>query len=50
MVVKHPKFTRVEEPTLLCNQVKKGTFALSYPPNAVTGESQAAILAEKLKK
>jgi hypothetical protein len=22
MVVKQPKFTRVEEPTLLCNQVK----------------------------
>jgi hypothetical protein len=31
---------------------QKGSFALAYPhpPNAVTGESQAAILAEKLKK
>jgi len=26
MVVKQPKFTRVEEPTLLCNQVKSADF------------------------
>jgi hypothetical protein len=25
MVVKQPKFTRVEEPTLLCNQVEAST-------------------------
>jgi len=25
MVVKQPQFTRVEEPTLLCNQVHPGT-------------------------
>src|SRR5258708_6596465 len=29
MVVKQPKFTRVEEPTLLCNQVLLSRFALA---------------------
>jgi len=28
MVVEQPKFTRVEEPTLLCNQVVRGSHVL----------------------
>jgi hypothetical protein len=40
MVVKQPQFTRVEEPTLLCNQVK-----LHAPAHLLRAERQRNIFA-----
>jgi hypothetical protein len=33
LVVKQPKFTRVEEPTLLCNHVRAGTYLGGFGVN-----------------
>ena len=36
MVVEQPQFTRVEEPTLLCNQVKKRGWLASLKSKGVS--------------
>jgi hypothetical protein len=43
MVVKQPKFTRVEEPTLLCNQVLLGP-GIHFSEKCVNQDLELAML------
>ena len=55
MVVQQPKFTRVEEPTLLCNQVdfgcapSGGSFLKSYRGHAGTANERRELVRSSIK-
>jgi len=49
MVVKQPQLTRVEEPTLLCNQVRTGTDLSGYPTHRELCSLARKVLQEILK-